>query len=59
MFTYVSGNFVLEGNDELEGARLFSYWTVEVHLKDLVYDEENIEYVVTIVVQAVYDEKFE
>ena len=25
MFTYVSGNFVLEGNDELEGARLFSY----------------------------------
>lgn len=45
MFTYDSGNFVLAGNDELEGAHLFADRTVSVHFKDLVYDEEHIEFV--------------
>lgn len=35
MFTYDSGNFILAGQDELEGARRFSDRTVYVHLKDL------------------------
>lgn len=45
MFTYDSGNFALAGNDEYEGACLFADRTVGVHLKDLVYDEVNVEYV--------------
>ena len=45
MFTYDSGNFALAGNDEYEGACLFADRTVGVHFKDLVYDEEHIEYV--------------
>lgn len=45
MFTYDSGNFVLAGNDELTGAQLFSDRTVYVHMKDLSYDEERVEFV--------------
>ncbi len=45
MFTYDSGNFALAGNDEIEGAYLFADRTVGVHLKDIVYDEVNVEYV--------------
>jgi len=45
MFTYDSGNFILSGYDELVGAQLFAERTVYVHLKDLVYDEECVEFV--------------